>query len=439
MSMIPDWIWRDDDDRIESLSAGQLLFRRAVRIQVAVVRDIGMGQHGLYAASLVYTTLLALAPMLALCFSIIKSFGGADTLEPFLRHILSPLGSQGLALVPRLTEFVNNINVGVLGAVGLAFLIFSVLSLMQKVEEAFNHIWRVATPRSLGKRIRDHLSVLLIGPLFIFLSIGMTATLRYEDTLGRWLGIDGLDTLAAQALAFVPWVLFTLAFTALYVFMPNTRVRIIPALVAGALTALGWKVLGLMFSLFVAESANYAAIYSAFAALVLLMLWLYMAWLLVLAGSSVAYYLQYPDNMRLGGPAGLRPLGEDRGLALLLTVEIARRFYAHPQGTTQPRALAMAWHIPSTLAENVLARLSAAGIVLNTPQGYVPACPFDELTVAELIALIENCGEAARRTRWPSAIGDVLERMKTARETELGALTVKELGQQMDENMKVKV
>lgn len=439
MGMIPDWIWRDDDERIDNLSTAQMMFRRAVRIQLAVLRDIGIGQHGLYAASLVYTTLLALAPMLALCFSIIKSFGGADTLEPFLRHILSPLGSQGLALVPRLTEFVNNINVGVLGAVGLALLIFSVLSLMQKVEEAFNHIWRVATPRGLGKRIRDHLSVLLIGPLFIFLSIGMTATLRYEDTLGRWLGFGGLDTLAVQALALVPWVLFTLAFTALYVFMPNTRVRIVPALVAGALTALGWKVLGLMFSLFVAQSANYAAIYSAFAALVLLMLWLYMAWLLVLAGSSVAYYLQYPDNMRLGAPAGLRPLGEERGLALLLTVEISRRFYAHPQGSTQPRALAMAWHIPSTLTENVLARLSAAGIILNTPQGYVPACPFDELTVAELIATVENCGEAARRTRWPSAIGDVLDRMKQAREAELGALTVKELGQQMDENMKVKV
>lgn len=439
MSMVPDWIWRDDDDRIEKLSAAQMLFRRAVRIQLAVLRDIGVGQHGLYAASLVYTTLLALAPMLALCFSIIKSFGGADTLEPFLRHILSPLGAQGLELVPRLTEFVNNINVGVLGAVGLAFLIFSVLSLMQKVEDAFNHIWRVATPRGLGKRIRDHLSVLLIGPLFIFLSIGMTATLRYEDTLGRWLGFGGLDTLAVQALALVPWVLFTLAFTALYVFMPNTRVRIVPALVAGALTALGWKVLGLMFSLFVAQSANYAAIYSAFAALVLLMLWLYMAWLLVLAGASVAYYLQYPDNMRLGAPAGLRPLGEERGLALLLTVEISRRFYAHPQGNTQARALAMAWHIPSTLAESVLARLTGAGIILNTPQGYVPACPFDELTVAELIVAIETCGEAARRTRWPSAIGDVLDRMKSAREAELGALTVKELGQQMDENMKVKV
>lgn len=438
MGMIPDWIWRDDDERVDNLTAAQLLFRRAVRIQLAVIRDIGMGQHGLYAASLVYTTLLALAPMLALCFSIIKSFGGVDTLEPFLRHILSPLGNQGLELVPRITEFVNNINVGVLGAVGLAFLIFSVLSLMQKVEEAFNHIWRVATSRSLGKRIRDHLSVLLIGPLFIFLSIGMTATLRYEDTLGRWLGISGLDTLAAQLLSFIPWILFTLAFTALYVFMPNTRVRILPALVAGALTALGWKVLGLLFSIFVAQSANYAAIYSAFAALVLLMLWLYMAWLLVLAGASVAYYVQYPDNMRLGSPAGLRPIGEDRGLAVVLAAEISRRFYAHPQGSTQPRALSMAWHIPSTLAESILARLTAAGVILNTPQGYVPARPFDELTVAELIHAVETCGEAARRTRWPSVISDVLTRMRTAQDTALDGMTVKELGQQMDENTKVK-
>ena len=142
--------------------------------------------------------------------------------------------------------------------------------------------------------------------------------------------------------------------------------------------------------------------------------------------------------MRLGAPAGLRPIGEDRGLALLLTVEISRRFYAQPQGATQPRALAMAWHIPSTLADSILARLTAAGIILNTPQGYVPARPFDELPVAELIEAIETCGEAARRTRWPTALGDVLDRAKTAQDAALDGLTVKQLGQQMDDNMKVK-
>lgn len=438
MGMIPDWVWRDGDDQVGDLTAGRLLFRRAVRIQLAVIRDIGVGQHGLYAASLVYTTLLALAPLLALSFSMIKGFGGADTLEPFLRSILAPLGDQGVSLIPRIIEFVNNINVGVLGAVGLAFLIISVLSLMQKVEASFNYIWRVATPRGLGTRIRDHLSVLLIGPLFIFLSMGMTASLRYENTLGRWIGIDGLDTVATQLLALVPWLLFTLAFTALYIFMPNTRVRFVPAFIAGALTALGWKVLGLVFSLFVAQSANYAAIYSAFAALVLLMLWLYMAWLLVLAGSSVAYYLQYPDNMRLGAPAGLRPLAEDRGLALLIAAEISRRFYADPQGNTQTRALAMAWHIPTTLADSVLARLSAAGIVLNTQQGYMPARPFEMLTVAAFIELVENAGEAARRTRWPTAIGDVLDNATAAQHVALGDMTIKDLGQRMDDNMKVK-
>lgn len=438
MGMIPDWVWRDDDERLDGLTTGRLLFRRAVRIQLAVIRDIGVGQHGLYAASLVYTTLLALAPMLALSFSMIKGFGGADTLEPFLRNILAPLGEQGMSLVPRMIEFVNNINVGVLGAVGLAFLIISVLSLMQKVENSFNHIWRVATPRGLGTRIRDHLSVLLVGPLFIFLSMGMTAGLRYEDTLGRWLGIGGLDTVAAQLLALVPWLLFTLAFTALYIFMPNTRVRFAPALIAGALTALGWKVLGLAFSAFVAQSGNYAAIYSAFAALVLLMLWLYMAWLLVLAGASVAYYLQYPDNMRLGAPAGMRPLGEDRGLALLLAAEISRRFYAQPQGNTQTRALAMAWHIPTTLADGVLARLAAAGVVLNTQQGYVPARPFDALTLAALMHEIDACGEASRRTRWPTPVGDVLQALARGQDAALGEMTLKDLGLRLDDNMKVK-
>ena len=436
--MIPDWIWQDDDEAVGQLSTAQQLFRRIVRTLLAVLRDSGLGQHRLYAASLVYTTLLALAPMLALSFSVVKSLGGADMLEPFLRQILQPLGAQGLSLIPTLIGFVNNVSVGVLGALGLTFLVMSVLSLMQKVEDSFNQIWRVATPRRLATRIRDHLSVLLIGPLFIFLSMGMTATLRYEDTLGRWAGLHRMDDLMAWALSLVPWILYTLAFAALYIFMPNTRVRIVPGFIAGAATACAWKILGLAFTLFVEQSANYAAIYSAFAALILFMLWLYMAWVVVLAGASMAYYLQYPDNVRLGAPAGLRPLGEERGLALLLAAEVSRRFYAHPQQPTQMRTLAMVWHIPTTLAESTLARLAAAGIVLNAPQGYVPARPFDELLVAELIELVDNSGEAARRTRWPSAIGDVIDAMKTAREGTLSALTLKELGQSLDDNAKVK-
>ena len=140
-------LWEDS----ESVPRWRRALLGPARILYAVVRDLAEGQINLRAMSLVYTTLLSLVPLLAITFSVLKGFGVQNQVEPLLLRAFEPLGEQGAEIAERIIGFVNNMQVGVLGSVGLGLLIFTVISLMQKIEESFNFIWHVSQLRGVGE------------------------------------------------------------------------------------------------------------------------------------------------------------------------------------------------------------------------------------------------------------------------------------------------
>lgn len=209
-----------------------------LRLVVAVLRDMGEGRFNERAASLSYTTLLSFAPLLAVMFSVLKGFGVRGALEPVLRSFLGPLGKSSEDITQKLIEFAEKIQISLLGTVGVALLLWGVVILMMKIERAFNDIWRVPGSAHLLQRIRDYLSVLLIGPVLLFLSMGMTGAVRHAGFVAAWLHIDLTEASYDAMFRITPYVLFMFAFTALYMFMPNTRVRPVPAMAAGLVTGI---------------------------------------------------------------------------------------------------------------------------------------------------------------------------------------------------------
>ena len=126
------------------------------RTAYAMARDVLSGQLTLHAMSLVYTTLLSIVPLLALSFSVLKALGVHQRMEPFLFQFFEPLGPQGIQLAEQILGFVDNMKVGVLGSVGLALLVYTVVSLLQKIERSFNMIWRVPDMRSMAQRFSNY-------------------------------------------------------------------------------------------------------------------------------------------------------------------------------------------------------------------------------------------------------------------------------------------
>ena len=159
----------------EKLSRAKEWGVKVLRLVIVLVRDVTHGQLTLRAMGLVYTTLLAIVPLLAISFSVLKAFGVHNQVEPILLSFLEPLGEKGVEITERVLDFIENMNVGVLGGVGLALLLYTAVSLVHKVEEAFNYIWHVHRGRSIGERFSRYISALMVGPILIFAALGVTA------------------------------------------------------------------------------------------------------------------------------------------------------------------------------------------------------------------------------------------------------------------------
>ena len=242
------WLWDVD---LGGLPTWRRLVLWTLRIGHACLRDLAEGQLTLRAMSLVYTTLLSLVPLLAISFSVLKGFGVHNQVEPLLLGFLEPLGDKGVEITERIVGFVDNIKVGVLGFLGFVLLFYTVISLMQKIERAFNYTWRISRERTLGQRFRDYFSVIIIGPVLVFSSLSITASIMSDQVVQALTAIEPFGTLLHLAGRLVPYLLIVAAFTFIYAFMPNTKVRLGSALVGGLVAGVLWNAAGWAFASFV--------------------------------------------------------------------------------------------------------------------------------------------------------------------------------------------
>ncbi len=386
-------VWEVDADRLPRLRRALV---QALRVLYLSLRDLGAGQLSLQAMGLVYTTLLSMVPLLAFSFSVLKAFGVHNQIEPVLLNLLAPLGDQGREIVTRVIAFVDNMKAGVLGSVGLVVLVYTVMSLVQKVESALNYAWSVPRPRSLARRFSDYLSVILVGPVLFFGAMGAGAAILasgWFQELSRTWALGGLLEILGRLL---PYLMIAAGLAFLYLFVPNTRVRWHSALVGALVAAALWQATGWFFTSFVVASGRYTAIYSAFAALFLFVLWLYLSWLIVLLGGVIAYYHQHPESRVLHRrDARLSHRLRER-LATRLTLRVARSFAAAGPPPTLD-VLVRETGIADPPLRRVVDDLVAGGILLWSGQGepgLVPARALDCISLADVLGAIRRAGES---------------------------------------------
>jgi membrane protein len=385
-------LWRQDLNRIVPLRRRLIRFLQFV---YAILRDLVEGQLTLRAMGLVYTTLLSLVPLLALSFSVLKAFGVHNQIRPTLLTMLEPLGAKGVEITNQIIGFVENMRVGVLGALGLGLLIYTVVSLLQKVESAFNHVWHVRRARPLGQRFSQYLSVLTVGPMLVFAALGVTATLFSHRVVQTFAEIEPFGTVVGGVGRLVPYLLVAAAFTFIYVFMPNTKVRWRSALIGGVVAAILWQSVGWGFASFVAGSTKYTAIYAGFAIVILVMIWLYLSWLIVLVGADLAFYYQNPEHLAARQRDPELSSRAKETLALLALTWIGRHHYRRAPAWTLD-ALAHKLATPSISLERIVEVLVRRGFLAETnddPPGFLPARALDTITVKEVLDAIRSAEE----------------------------------------------
>lgn len=362
---------------------------------VVLARDLVYGQLTLRATGLVYTTLLALVPLLALSFSVLKAFGVYNQTDTLLLSFLAPLGEKSIEVTAWIIGFIENLDVGVLGSIGLALLIYTVVSLIQKAEESFNYIWHVSRLRSFARRFSGYLSVLVIGPVLVFAAVGIGAGIMSTATVQQLLATEPLGGVAYAVSKTIPFLMVIGVFTLIYIFGPNTKVQSGAALVGGAVAGALWQGAGWMFAQFAAKSTQYGAIYSSFAILLLFLIWLYVNWLILLLGASISFYHQHPEYLvlRSGEPRLSNRMRERVGLMAMYLIGKAYRDGAPPWTFT---ALTQRLGVPMRSLEIVLAAMRQRGLLIQTgndPAAYVPARDVEAISLPELLDAVRTAGE----------------------------------------------
>ena len=361
------------------------------RTAYALVRDVVSGNLTLHAMSLVYTTLLSIVPLLALSFSVLKALGVHQRMEPFLFQFFRPMGPQGVEIAEQILGFVDNMKVGVLGSVGLALLVYTVVSLVQKIERSFNMIWRVPDMRSMAQRFSNYLSVIMVGPLLMVSAIGISATIFSSAFVQALMEIEPLGSMIVFATRFTPFMLVVGAFTFVYVFIPNTRVKLRYAFIGGLVAGISWQAAGMLFASFVAGSAKYAAIYSSFAIGIILLIWVYLNWMILLLGSSIAFYLQNPGSVAKRRQVRLSPeLLEKTGLALMWLVA---KPFSEGRPAPQQEAVEQQLRVPGEVTRGISDKLIRARLLTLAGRNgdcLAPGQSLERITVGSVLEAIRH-------------------------------------------------
>ena len=380
------FLWEDSPGPTTRL---QRMAKLPARFVYALARDLGEGQLTLRAMSLVYTTLLSLVPLLAFSFSVLKGFGVHRQVEPLLYEFLQPLGPKGAEITNQIIGFVENIRGGVLGGIGLALLVFTVISMIQKVEDTFNYIWQVQKSRSLARRFSDYLSVILVGPVLMVTAMGLLATISSSALMQSIAEIGPLGILLSKTTQLGPMVLVVLVFTFVYAFVPNTRVRLGPALVGALLAGAVWTFGGSLFASVIVGSTRFAAIYSSFAIAIVALIWVYLSWLVLLLGAQVAFYLQNPERLHLGRDQLRLSIARMEHLALGIMQRVSSGFLRGERADFG--SLAKALDCPARSLESITDTLEGSGLLFQAEDGsFVPGRDPRAITLAETLAAVRG-------------------------------------------------
>jgi len=398
----------------------------------AVLRDIFSGQLTLRSMSLVYTTLLSVVPLIAVSFSVLKGFGVHKDLQQYLYGVLEPLGDKGVEITDKVITLVENVNGSVLGGIGLAFFVYTAITMVQKIEESFNYVWYVSKPRSFATRFVEYSAVLIIGTLAITLAIRTIASIGEEDIVLSMQENVVISPLFALAATLTPYAVIIAIFTFLYKFMPNTNVKFRSALVGGCAGGFLWVTASMIFGAFLTNTTSRQAIYASFAIAITTLIWLYLNWLILLIGSQLAFYFQNPAYMKIGRrePRLSNAMRERLALNVMLIVGGAFR---DPAKSVNLRSLSEQLRIPSITVAPIVLGLESNGLLTTAEdEELLPGREMARIQLNEILSVVRIDGETGshRNPKWSEIITSLGETIDSAVES---TLSDKSLSQLLDD------
>lgn len=311
------------------------------------------------ACAMTYRTLLAVVPALALLLAIGRGFGFQNVLQQELYHVFP---AQRFAInygISFVETYMQQSSEGVFVGVGIVFLLWTLISLLGNVEDTFNLIWGQPQSRSIWRKITDYTAMLLILPILMICASGISILL--SSTLNTIFHFSFMTPVISALLEVASWVMTWLFFAAVYMLLPNTKVKFANALISGVIAGTGFMVLQWLFVSGTLYVTRYNAIYGSVAFVPLLLLWMQLTWVICLAGAVICYSSQNVFAFSLDKEVStISPEYRYRATMAIACI-MTQRFIKH-EGPATDRYLMDVYDLPARLVTNVTDTLCRCGI-----------------------------------------------------------------------------
>lgn len=273
---------------LKSLTENSKRFIKALWVDITQKRLIDT------ASNLTYSTMLAIVPIMAVVFAIARGFGYSIYIEKWFTTSLQSQPEVAETLISFVNSYLKHTQKGMFLGIGLIFMLWTVLMLISNIEKAFNDIWQVKHQRSIFRTFTDYIALLFLIPIVIVISSGLSILIAALDHQLHDVFVIG--PMMSFFIESSPYVLLSIAFTMLYVFMPNTKVRLKSAIVPGIFAGVCMQLFQQIYINSQIWISNYNAIYGSFAILPFLLLWMQTSWIICLIGAEISYCRQNADD-----------------------------------------------------------------------------------------------------------------------------------------------
>ncbi|MDP4239180.1 MAG: YihY/virulence factor BrkB family protein [Bacteroidota bacterium] len=385
-------IWRITE---KELSQTRRIIYRFIKTLILAVRGFYEEDLIVKASALTFSIVFAIVPLFALITAIAKGFGVEKMIRDSLESIL--IGQEDLipAIMGFVERYLQSTQGGLFIGIGLAVLIYSVMNFFMQVESAFNGIWQVKKSRSLIRQFTTYFSSILIIPILIVLSSGLSIFIN--TAVAQSFLYDVLSPVLRFGVKFAPFFINWLVFTAMYLLIPNTRVRFFNASVAGIVAGTAYQIFQLLYIHGQVYLSRYNVVYGSFAAVPLLLLWLQISCLIVLLGAEISYASQNIQNFEYELDTKNMSTRYKNFLTLFIAYIVIKQFEKQkpPLSSTQ---IADNYNLPIGIVNQILTKLVEVSILVEVfndyskTKIYQPAIDINQLTVNLLFNKLDSHG-----------------------------------------------
>jgi len=384
---------------LSEISKGKIFLFKQLRIIMLAARGFTHNRVQLRASALTYYTLLSVIPVIAIAFGIAKGFGLDQILKDLIVREFSSQQEVLDWLLKYATSALEATRGGPIAGIGIILLFYAVMSMLNRIESSFNHIWQIKSSRPWYRKFTDYLTIMLISPVFIILSSSLTLFIstKLPEYMESAPMLEFFKPLVSFLVKFAPYFLTWTALIILYIIMPNTKVNFVPALISGIiagtiLQVLQWVYIDLQFGI-----TKLNAIYGSFAAVPLFILWMQSNWIIILLGAELTFANQNVSRYEYESEALNISNFQKRALVIMILNKIISNF-SHGEKPVSAEYVAKSLRIPVRLCRDILQDLSNANLVSIIHENehkerlYQPALDINKLTVSYVFSRLDKKG-----------------------------------------------